>query len=497
MAKQTTSHKALFPTVTFRAFFSRWAEHKKWDVPDFHWRMCDWLEDMYRSDDPQARTNVEMVFRGGSKSTLLGAFIAYVLRDDPEYHFLILSADDTTAWKMSYDAQHVIETHPWCQGLKGATKLWQTIRWSVSGNTDRRNASVSSHGIMSNITSSRADMVIFDDVEVPKNCKTQLLREELRMRIDETTHILVPGGKKLFVGTPHTFDTIYVEEINKGANHLIIPLINDAGENAWPDRFTDEEVAHRQKECKTTAAWSSQYLLKPMPIHDIRLDPMDLVIYYDNPVIRQANGSIAMWLKRADGVDVQIIGASAYWDVSMGKINSDDSVLALVLTDASGNLYWQLADCLPGGIDEQCAFVIKRIQQFQIPRLEIETNGPGGFVPAILRKHLSSAGLRCGIIEKYQNGNKQKRILDAFEAPLSGRLLYCHQELMNGTMPSQMREWTPENTSWRTHDDILDAGAGAISSTPVRIGNAVSSAMGFVDWRPGTGTRLADFSAAA
>ena len=42
---------------------------------------------------------------------------------------------------------------------------------------------------------------------------------------------------------------------------------------------------------------------------------------------------------------------------------SDDSVLALMLTDADGNLYWHLADCLPGGIDEQCEFVRDRIEQ--------------------------------------------------------------------------------------------------------------------------------------
>lgn len=489
-------HQASFPPASFTAFFSRWAELKGWSVPEFHWDMCRWLDDVYKNDDVSRRVNVEMVFRGGSKSTLLGAFIAWVLRDDPDYRFLVVSADDLTAWKMSFDAQHVIETHPWCRGLKGATKLWQTIRWSVAGNSDRRNASVSAHGVMSNITSSRANMVIFDDVEVPKNCKTQILRDEMRMRIDETTHILVPGGKKLFVGTPHTFDTIYLEEINKGANSLVIPLINEHGVNAWPERFTDEECDHRRRECKTAAAWSSQYLLKPMPVHEIRLDPMDMVIYYEHPAIRQANGQVTMWLQRADNSDIQIIGASAYWDVSVGKISSDDSVLALVLTDAAGNLYWHLADCLPGGIDEQCRFVVKRIEQYQIPRVEIETNGPGGFVPAILRKHLSTAGLRCGITETYQNHNKQKRILDAFEAPLSGRFLYCHQDVMNSKMPQQMREWNPENTHWRVRDDILDAAAGAIRSTPVRIGRIVSDASGLVDWRPGTGVAMAEWSPA-
>lgn len=468
-----------YPPVSFKAFFAKWAEIKGWVVPDFHWTICQWLEDM---DTGCERNYVLQVFRGASKSTILGLYIAWKLRDDQSFRFLLLSADDTTAWRMSFDAQHVIETHPWCNGLKGATRIWQTIRWSVAGNPDRRNASVAAHGVMSNITGARCDMVILDDVEVPRNTKTLQLRDELRLRIDETTHILVPGGKKLFVGTPHHFESIYPEQIMAGATYLTIPLINEYGDNVWPDRFTEEDIAYRKKECATKAAWSGQYLLKPVPVHDVRLNPDDMITYNTEPVMRHANGTVSMWLKRADGNDVQLVGASCYYDVSLGKVSSDDSVLALILTDAMGNLYWQLAECLEGGIDEQCQHIRKLVIKYQIPRIEVEVNGPGGFVPAILRRHLG--GTRCGIIETWNNARKVERILDAFEAPLSGRFLYVNETLMRGKLPRQMREWNPEVKDWRVNDDILDAGAGAIRSTPVRVGRVVSDeTVSWQEWR--------------
>ena len=57
-----------------------------------------------------------------------------------------------------------------------------------------------------------------DDVEVPRNIKTPEAREALRYRLGEQTHILVPGGSKLYVGTPHTHDSLYDEMERLGAD---------------------------------------------------------------------------------------------------------------------------------------------------------------------------------------------------------------------------------------------------------------------------------------
>ena len=450
-----------------------WADYKGWKVPKFHYTVCDWLEN-------RGRIAVLEVFRGAAKSTITALYMAWKLREDAEYRFLVQSADDLTSSKMSADAQHVLSMHPLCYGMKG--NLWQTIRFSVKGNPDPRNASVTAQGIMGNVTSSRANEVIFDDVEVPKNVMTPVLRETLRRRMSDATHILVPGGSKLYIGTPHTHDSIYEEQIKAGADSLVIPLFDKKGVNAWGDYFTEEEVKFRRSECKTQNEWDSQYQLKARPLHEIRLNPDMIVPYTGEPEIRSANNQVAMKINGE-----QMVGCSTYWDVALGKADSDDSVFSAMFTDAKGHLYWQVAKALTGEVDEQCEQICDIVVKYSIPGVCIETNGPGGFVPAILRRHLREKGLRCGVTEFHAKTNKTKRILDAFDTPLSGGFLHAHQSVLNSKLPGQMSDWIPKNTN--QEDDFIDSGAGCIHNTPVRIGQIVNpgTVLPFKEWRRGQG----------
>lgn len=463
------------PKISLGGFFQVWGDYKKWDVPPMHFTICDWLE-------KKGRVAVLEVFRGAAKSTAAAIYMAWKLREDPTYRFLVQSADDLTSSKMSADARHVITMHPLCSGMKGG--LWQTIRFNIKGNPDHRNASVTAQGIMGNVTSSRANEVIFDDVEVPKNVQTPVLRETMRRRMSDSTHILVPGGSKLYIGTPHTHDSVYEEQIAAGADALVIPLFDKEDVCAWPEYFTEEEVAFRRSECKTQNEWDSQYMLVARPLHEIRLDPDKIVPYTAMPQIYRANNQIVM---NVDGE--RMVGCSTYFDVSLGKADSDDSLFSVMFTDARGHLYWQVADILTGEIDEQCERICDRVEEFSLPSICIETNGPGGFVPAILRKHLKRRRLRCGVTEFHAKTNKTKRILDAFDTPLSGDFLHAHQSVLDSKLPGQMRDWIPLNTS--QEDDFLDAGAGCIHNTPVRIGKIVKpeTVLPFKDWRPGQGSQ--------
>ena len=72
-----------------------------------------------------------------------------------------------------------------------------------------REPSVICQGIYGNITGMRADLIICDDVEVPNTSNTQQKREMLRERLRELDFILSPNGTMIYIGTPHTMDTIY------------------------------------------------------------------------------------------------------------------------------------------------------------------------------------------------------------------------------------------------------------------------------------------------
>lgn len=526
--------------VSFPEFWWIWAQEQRWNVPDFHWRCCDWLET--RGD-----LGVFECFRGGAKSTLLAGYNAWRYYRDRTYRILHQGDQDGTAYKTSRDTRSVLRRHPltreWGFNIRGETQFW----W-VPGAGDERNPSMQAAGILSNITSSRADEVQNDDVEVPKNIQTPEARSKLRYRLSEQTHILVPGGRTLYVGTPHTHDSLYDEMIAAGADVLRIPLfahehridnatkkayrvpfapefvftgigkfakLLEAGKDyqyadgvlrfarppemlvdcyagcAWPERFGREEIAKRRRRCKTINEWDSQYQLHAKPIGETRLDPARIRAYSVQPVVREVNGQVTMWLGSA-----QIVGAVAYWDCSLGKLKSDASAFTLMLTDYRGNLYWHIAAALTGELamfDErngklvggQCAQILDLVTKLQIPRVDVETNGPGGFVPPILRRALKGTG--CGVGEVFTTIDKRKRILDALEPPLSARFLWAHVDVLEGPVWDQMADFDP---SMRDQpDDYLDSAAGAITATPVRIGKIVGklTASARQDWRPSSG----------
>ena len=135
-----------------------------------------------------------MVFRNAGKSTLVGVFCAWLLLNDPDLRILVLAAEHDLARKMVRNVKRIIERHPLTGGLvPGARSVG---RRSVHGRRrlTRRDPSLLARGIAANITGSRADVVICDDVEVPNTCATPHRASELRERLREISYVLVPGG---------------------------------------------------------------------------------------------------------------------------------------------------------------------------------------------------------------------------------------------------------------------------------------------------------------
>lgn len=527
------------PKVSLLVFFLMWARRMRWQVPDIHVRAIIWLEN-------KGDLAVLRCFRGFGKSTILAIYNAWRYYCDPTFRILHQSESDPTAYKTSRDTQNVIRNHPLTRHLLPPNQ-GTVEQWWVDGAADFRNASMFAKGILSNVTSARADECQNDDVEVPRNIQTPEAREKLRYRLGEQTHILVPGGSKLYIGTPHTHDSLYDEMEGLGADCLTIrmfgqehridaatltaydvpfrpevvfagigkharllvegsdyvltahgiafanppgTLIDCYAECAWPDRFDAKELEKRRRETRTINEWDSQYQLHSKPITEVRLDPERIIPYDVQPVVRTANGVATMWLG-----STQIVGAVAYWDCSLGKVKSDASALSLLLTDARGQLYWHVARGLEGELAEfdaqdritggQVMQVRDLVLALHIPVVVVETNGPGGFVPNILRQALKGTG--CGVREEHSSQNKQKRILDALEPPLSSRFLWAHIDVLKGPLWDQMRDFNPALTN--QPDDYLDSGAGAISQTPVRIGKIVGkpTGEGRNDWRPDAG----------
>lgn len=458
-----------------------WNQHQNQTTPSIHLRILNWLEKSLKASDTRL---LLMAFRACGKSTLVGIFCAWRIFCNPNLRIMIMAADDVLACKMARNIRRILERHPLTSGLKPKTAdQWSNDRFTVNRSGELRDPTVIARGVTSNITGARADLIIYDDVEVPNTSSTVEARNDLRDRLNESRFILTPNGMQLYVGTPHTYDTIYA--VSKGNqnpdqrepfldefNELKVPIIDDDGNSQWPDRFLISEIKEMKKQVGPNK-FVSQMMLEPVNITQGKLDPLQLNFYKSDlnyfevmqkPILNLNNKKLA--------------SCSAWWDPSFGSLNGDASVWALVFADEDGNYYLHHIEYIRTDANDdddeatqQCKIISSLCSMFHVPSVTIEINGIGKFLPAILRRELRSSGIYCSVVEHSSRIPKAQRILESFDAVMAAEALHVHDNVKRTPFLTEMKEWKP--TSKNGRDDGLDAVAGALSQEAIRIDQGV------------------------
>jgi len=191
-------------------FLYEWNRVLGFKTPKHHEQIMHFLVDVFNMEQHRGLLNA---FRHSGKSTVVGVFAACVLYYKPETRILILSAETGLASRMVSHIKNILENHPLCGDiLPDVKKEWGCHKITVKRPIGIREPSVICQGISGNITGLRSDLIICDDVEVPNTCNTQQKRTNLRERLRELDFILSPHGTMIYIGTPHTHDTIYKTE---------------------------------------------------------------------------------------------------------------------------------------------------------------------------------------------------------------------------------------------------------------------------------------------
>lgn len=197
-------------TMTITAAFSfldEWNKLLGLKTPKHHQQIMSFLVDVLNDE---FHRGLLTAFRHSGKSTVVGVFAACVLYYNPNTRILILSAESGLASRMVSHIKNILENHPWCEGiLPDVKKEWGSHKITIKRHVGIREPSVICQGISGNITGMRSDLIICDDVEVPNTCNTYQKRVKLRERLRELDFILSPQGTMIYIGTPHTKDTIY------------------------------------------------------------------------------------------------------------------------------------------------------------------------------------------------------------------------------------------------------------------------------------------------
>ena len=217
------------PLLDFRNFvFMVWQHLNLPDPTPVQYDMAEYLQNAPK------RAVIE-AFRGVGKSYITSAFVCWKLLLDPETKVLVVSASKVRSDDFSTFTQRLINELPILHHLKSREGQRQSkVAFDVGPCQASHSPSVKSVGITGQLSGSRADIIVADDVEVPNNSMTQTMRDKLSEAVKEFDAVLKPDGSIVYLGTPQTEMSLYETLPERGYEVRI-----------WPSRYPDEKQVIR------------------------------------------------------------------------------------------------------------------------------------------------------------------------------------------------------------------------------------------------------------
>src|SRR5690606_23535525 len=172
------------------------------------------------------RRDMIKAFRGVGKSYITGSYATWRMKRhyalglkgvDGELQCLIVSASADRAVGQANFIRQVINTWEFLRDLR--TRPGQrdsVVAFDVGPAGVMQHPSFAAKGITGQLTGSRADLIIADDVEIPSNALTQLKRDRLDNQVREFDAIVKPGGEIKYLGTDQIEDSLYVRLARRG-----------------------------------------------------------------------------------------------------------------------------------------------------------------------------------------------------------------------------------------------------------------------------------------
>ena len=182
-------------------------------------------------------------FRGVGKSWITVAFVLWLLFLNPQLKVMVVSASQPLADDFSKFAKQLIHGMPLLQHLaprpRSSHQSDSSVRFDVGPARESKDPSVKSAGITGQITGNRADVIVVDDVEIPKNSYTHLLRERLSELVKEFDSVLKPGGRIIYLGTPQIEASLYTRLLTRGYEMHVFPVRVPEKVDAYHGRLAD------------------------------------------------------------------------------------------------------------------------------------------------------------------------------------------------------------------------------------------------------------------
>ena len=426
-------------------------------------------------------------FRGVGKSWITGAFVLWTLFKDPERKIMIISASKERADNMSIFLQKLIIETPWLSHLrpKSDEARWSRISFDVLCSPHQA-PSVKSVGITGQLTGSRADLMVLDDIEVPGNSMTELMREKLLQLCTEAESILTPksDSRICYLGTPQTVFTVYRKLAERNYRPfvwpsryprkdklsqyegLLAPQVQEdleQGVDEWsvtdPDRFSDDDLLERE-----AAMGRSNYMLQfqlDTSLSDAEKFPLkmaDLIVTSVNP--KSAPDQI-IWCSDRQNIlkELPTVGLPGDYFHAPMQLQGDwteyseticsvdpsgrgtDETAAAYISQKNGFLFLhEMRAYRDGYSDNTLLNILRGCRKYGVTKLVIETNFGDGIVGELFKKHLQMTGQAIDVEEVRANVRKEDRIIDSLEPVMNQHRLVVDKKVIEWDYASNKDE---------------------------------------------------------
>lgn len=416
-------------------------------------------------------------FRGVAKSFISCAFCVWSLWRDPQLKIEIVSASKDRADANAVFIRNIIRTIDFLEHLlprKGQRDTQN--QFDVGEAVPDISPSVKSVGITGQITGSRADILLADDVEIPNNSGTQVQRDKLGEAVKEFDAIIKPEGNIIYLGTPQNEMSLYNELQQRGYHTRIwtvmypetgaerefygdrlAKLIADrydsnpelwAGKPTDPKRFNEEEI-YKRRLSYGKAGFALQFMLNtnlsdvekyPLKVADLivsSLDPEEASLTYswsnermhrlaDVPCVA-LKGDYYHEPNSRSTETVHYTGCCMAIDPSgRGK----DETAYAVIKYLNGYLFLvEVGGFRDGYSDSVLQQLANKAKYHGVNEIVIEGNFGDGmftklFTPVVIRTH------PCAISEVKNYSQKEARIIDTLEPVMMRHKLIVNTQVI-------------------------------------------------------------------
>lgn len=442
------------------------------------------MADFIQGNDQRIVINA---FRGVGKSWITSAYVCHQLLLNPQKNILVISASKNRADDFSTFTLRLINELDVLAHLRPSESQRQSkVSFDVRPARASHAPSVKSLGITGQLTGSRSDLVIADDVETPVNSATMGMRDKLSTQVKEFESIIKPQGRIIFLGTPQTEMSLYNELPKRGyklriwtsrypsvkqvraMDTTLAPMIKKkwtkelSGEPTDPLRFDATDLQEREASygrsgfnlqfmLDTSLSDQDKYPLKLSDLVVMNTNPTtapEKVIWASSPELRiedipcvglALDGYYRPMQVQGDWLEYQ--GAVLAIDPSgRGK----DETAYAVIKMLNGNLYLTDAGGLVGGYTDKTLQGLAEIaKKEQVKLILVEENYGGGMFTKLLLPFINRT-YPVTIEEIRHNTAKEKRIIDTLEPLIQQHRLIINQAVIQKDYNSTQEMYTTE-----------------------------------------------------